>query len=131
MRHHGALHGESLDVRRLAGEKAERDEEREVGVLVPRRFEAPIEIGLDLFPNGVAVRLDHHAPAHDFGRLGEVTSADDVLVPLGKILVAGRDGIVRHRAPMYHETEMVGEGWEKIEDLGVVNLRGFPRDRKG
>jgi len=27
---------------------------------------------------------------------------------------------------MYHEKEMVGEGWEKIGDLGTVKLQRFP-----
>jgi hypothetical protein len=61
---HRALLGEALHVRRLLLEEALGDEEREVGVLVARRLEHAIELALDVLPDGVAPRLDHHAPAH-------------------------------------------------------------------
>src|SRR5260370_38274053 len=87
-----ALHCETFDVSGLFGEKTQGDEEREVGVLVTGRLEALVEPLLHLLPDRVPVRLDDHAPADHFGGLGEVTLADDVLVPLGEISIAGGDG---------------------------------------
>ena len=67
----------------------ERNEEREISVLVTGSFKASVEIALDRFPNRKAPRLDHHA-ATGFGDLGQIGSANDLLVPLGKVLGAGR-----------------------------------------
>jgi len=66
---------------------AERDEKREVGVAVAGGFEHAVKDGLHAFPERVAPRFDDHAAA-DFGIFGEVGGFDDLLVPLGKILVA-------------------------------------------
>ena len=83
---------ETLDMRSLLLEVAQRNEEREVGVLVSRGLEHPVEHGLHPLPERVAGRLDDHATAH-LGVLGEIRRADDLLIPLGKILVSpGRDG---------------------------------------
>ena len=38
-----------------------RDEQREIRVLMAGRFEFPIELLLDQFPNAIAPRLDDHA----------------------------------------------------------------------
>jgi hypothetical protein len=83
-------------VRRFLGEERQRDQQREVRVLVTGRLEAPIEVRLHLLPHGVAVRLDDHAALDDLGRLGETAFADDVLVPLRVVLGAGRDAGFGH-----------------------------------
>ena len=89
--HHRELGREPLHVLGLLLEEAHRDEQREVGVLVAGLLEAPVEIGLDLLPDGVAVGLDHHAALDHLGRLGEIRLPDHVLVPLGVVLFPGGD----------------------------------------
>ena len=64
MRDHGALRGEALGVLRLLLQIAQRDEQREVGVLVAGGLEHHVELALDVLPDAVAPRLDDHAAAH-------------------------------------------------------------------
>ena len=64
MRDHRTLLREALDVLRLLLEVRERDEQGEVGVLMARRLEHPIEDRLHPLPDGEAVGLDHHAAAN-------------------------------------------------------------------
>jgi hypothetical protein len=52
-------------------------------LLVAGVLEPAVEVALDLLPDRVAVRLDHHAALDDLGRLREIGLADHVLVPLG------------------------------------------------
>ena len=90
--HHGALLGEALGVFLFLGQEAQGDEEREVGVHVPRGLEAVVELALHLLPDAVAVRADDHAAAH--GRvLGQLRLLDDVLVPLPVVLFAAGDAV--------------------------------------
>ena len=89
MRHDGAFLGEAFDVLRFFREIAQRNEKREVGVLVPGRLEHGVELALHVFPDAVAPRLDHHAAAH-VGRFGQLGRADDLLIPFGKIFLAPR-----------------------------------------
>ena len=55
--------------------------------LWPVSLEHLIELTLHVFPQSVAPRLDDHAAAH-VAVLGHVGGADDLLIPLGEILVA-------------------------------------------
>jgi len=88
--HDRQLRRESLDVLRLPMDEALRDEEREVGILVPGGLDHPVQGGDDLLPDGVPVRADDHTAAH--GRvIGEFGDLDDVLVPAREILRAGSD----------------------------------------
>ena len=64
VRHDGALLREALHVLGFLLEIRERDEEREVGVLVAGLLEHPVEDALHPLPDGVAMGLDHHAAAH-------------------------------------------------------------------
>ena len=66
--------------------KRQRDEQREVGVLVAGRLEHVVERALHVLPDRVAPRLDDHAAAHR-RVLGEVRAGDDLLVPLGVVFV--------------------------------------------
>ena len=88
MRDDGAFLGEALDVFRLLLEIRQRDEEREVGVLVAGLLEHPIEDRLHPLPHRVAERLDDHASA-DRRLLGEIGRLDDLLIPLRVVLGAG------------------------------------------
>ena len=89
MRDDGALLGEAFHVLGLLREIAQRDEEREVRVLVPGRLERGIEEALHVLPDAVAPRLDDHAAAH-IRRLGHLGGAHHLLVPLGEVFLAGR-----------------------------------------
>src|SRR5258708_4865854 len=73
--------GEALDVFSLLGNKTERNEEREVAIVVAGLLDPPIEILLHFFPNSVAPRLDDHCAAHRAG-LGQIRFAHHRLVPL-------------------------------------------------
>ena len=67
-------------------EHAHRDDEREIDVFGAKLIlDAPIEVILDLFPDGVRVRqvVDE---AFDGGIVHELRFADDVRIPLGEIL---------------------------------------------
>ena len=105
MRDHRAFLGEAFHVLRFLREVAERNEEREVGVLVAGGLEHRIELPLHVFPDAVAPGLDHHAAAH-VGVLGQIRRADDLLIPFGKIFVAARrdrglgngSGMIGHKA---------------------------------
>src|SRR6266550_9245011 len=81
---------ESFDVLGLLREVAHRDEEREVGVLVAARLDHVVERALHQLPDAVAVRPDHHAPAH--GRIvGQLGLGNDVAVPLAEVFGAWCD----------------------------------------
>ena len=86
---HRALLGESLHMLRLLFEEALRDEEREIGVLVAGVLEHFVEDPLDVLPQPVAPRLDHHAAAHR-RILGQVGRLDHLLVPFGIVVGPGR-----------------------------------------
>ena len=84
--HHGALLGEPFDVVRLLREERLGDEEREVGVLMPRLLEHLVQRIVHLLPDGIAVGFDHHAAAH--GRiLGQPGFHHQVVVPLRVVFV--------------------------------------------
>ena len=89
MRDHRAFLGEAFDVLRLLLQVAQRNEEREIGVLVSGGLEHGVERALHVFPHAVAPRLDHHAAAH-LGILRQIGGAHDLLIPFGKIFVAAR-----------------------------------------
>ena len=88
MRHDGTLSGKAFGVFGFLFKEGKRDEEREIGVLVAGCLETSVEVTLDGFPNRKAPRLDHHA-ATGFGVLGQIGSANDLLVPLGKVFRTG------------------------------------------
>ena len=94
LRHPGHFRREAFDVLGLLEQQALGDEHRHGHVLVPRGLEALVQLRLHALPQGVAVGLDDHAAAH--GRVvHQVGLEDDIGIPLGKVLTAGRD--VRHK----------------------------------
>ena len=84
--HHGAFLGESGDMLGLAAEEGLRNEEREVGVLVTGLLEHSVQDVLHFLPYGVSVGFDDHAAAHG-GLLGEIRLDDQVVVPLGIVIL--------------------------------------------
>src|SRR6266487_539696 len=92
MRDEGDLLRESFDVLGLLREVAHRDEEREVRVLMARRLDHVVERALHQLPDAIAVRPDHHAPAHR-GVIGELRLHDDIAVPLAEVLRAWGDSL--------------------------------------
>ena len=64
---HGALLGKAFHVVGLFREERLGDEEREIGVLVPRVLKHLVQGRLHFLPDGIAVRLDYHAAA--YGRI--------------------------------------------------------------
>ena len=85
VRDDGAFLREPLHMRRLFLEVAQRNEEREVGIAMAGRFEHSVQHRLHALPDRVAPWLHDHATAH-LRVLGEVRRADDLLIPLWKIL---------------------------------------------
>ena len=98
MRYDGAFFGETLDVCGLLLKIAQRYKKREVGIAVTRGLEHPIEDRLHPLPQGIAPRFDDHATSN-FGVFGEIGRPDDLLIPLGKVLLTcWRDGsLLGHR----------------------------------
>ncbi len=92
----GELGRESLDVLGFLVQETLRDQQREIDILMAGGFEAIVELALQQFPDGVAVGLDDHAAFDDFGRLRHVALENDVLIPGGEVLGAGRDGRLGH-----------------------------------
>ena len=91
----GAFLGEAVDVRGFLLDVADRDEEREVGVHVAGLLEHRVEVAVDVLPEGVTPRLDHHATT-DRAVLGQVGVLDHLQIPLGIVILAGRgDGGLR------------------------------------
>src|SRR5262249_27924369 len=77
-----------LDVLRLLLEVAQRDEEREIGVLGAGFLDRVVERALHQLPDAPTPRADHHAAA-DVVELGDLGVANDVLEPLRKVLSTG------------------------------------------
>jgi hypothetical protein len=88
MRNDGTFGGETFGVFGFFFEIGKGNEEGEVSVLVAGGLEAPVEVTLDSFPDGKTPRLDDHASSC-FGIFSKVGCADDLLIPLGKVLGAG------------------------------------------
>ena len=90
VRHHGALLGKALDMVRLLREEGLGDEQREIGVLMPRILEHLVQRVVHLLPNGIAVGFDDHTSA--YGRVfGQPGLHDQVVVPLRVVLVRLRE----------------------------------------
>ena len=70
-------------------QKALRDEQREVDILMAGGFEARVEFALQHFPNSIAVGLDDHAAFDDLGGLRHIALQYDILIPRGKVLASG------------------------------------------
>ena len=76
---------ESLDVLGLALHVALRDEQREVGVLVPGGLDPAVQVRLQQLPDPVPVRPDHHAAA-DRSPVHQLGAEDHVVVPGREVL---------------------------------------------
>src|SRR5947208_15483457 len=57
-----------------------------------RRLDHVVERALHQLPDAIAVRPDHHAPAHR-GVIGELRLHDDIAVPLAEVLRAWGDAL--------------------------------------
>ena len=77
----GTLLGEAFDMAGLFREKRLGNEEREVGVFMPCLLEHFVQRRLHLLPDGIAIGLDDHAPAHR-RVLGQTGLYYQVVVPL-------------------------------------------------
>ncbi len=88
VRHDGTFLGEAVDVLGFLLKKSLRNQQREVGIAVPRGLEHAVENPLEVLPEGVAPWLDHHASA-DRGVFRQIGFPYDLLIPLGIVLIAG------------------------------------------
>ena len=86
--HHCALLSESLDMLRLFAEERFRDQQGEIGVDMACLLEFIIEYALHLFPNRIAIGLDHHATTHS-GVLSQISLDNQILIPLRVIHTPG------------------------------------------
>ena len=93
---HRQLRRESIHVFRFFLQETLRDEQRQVYVLMAGGFEASIELPLQNFPDGIAIRLNDHAAFDDFRRLGHIALQYDILIPGSEIFFAGSDGRFCH-----------------------------------
>src|ERR1700691_2079937 len=78
-------------------DKAPRNQQRKRDVLVPGSLETPIQRLLHVFPQRPAVRPHDHATAHR-RIVRKLRFQDQLVVPLGKILCAGREFFFSHAA---------------------------------
>ena len=90
LRHPRDLRGKSLDVLALLHEETLGDEEWKVRIDVAGRLETAVEPLLHEFPDGIAVRADHHA-ALDGRIVGQFGTANDVDIPAAEVLRLRRD----------------------------------------
>ena len=111
VRNDGALLGEPIDVFCLFCEERFWDEQWEVGVDVPRLFEHVVEGSLHQFPHSVAMGFDDHATS-DRAVLGQVSSLDQVVVPISVILAAWGN-------PKFLTHQSVDFDTERVEGLGL------------
>jgi hypothetical protein len=74
------LRRKALDMLRLAHQQAFGDEQRKIRVDVAGGLETLVELPLQQFPDGVAIRPNHHAPL-DRRVVRQFGLADDVKVP--------------------------------------------------
>ena len=84
MRHVGDLGRKALDVLGFLEQQALGNQQREIRVHMAGGLEALVELLLDQFPNGVAVRPNDHE-ALDRRVVGQFGLADDIEVPLGEV----------------------------------------------
>ena len=108
----GAFRGKAFSVLGFLFQIGKGNEKGEVGILVAGGLEASIKVTLDGFPNGKAPRLnDHTSPG--FGIFSKIGRADNLLIPLGKILRArGSDCRfwLRHNGPEDQSIFRFGKG---------------------
>src|SRR6185369_3422133 len=91
--------GETFDVLRFLREKALRNEEREVAVLVTGLLEHPVQGGLHLLPDGVAIGADDHATANR-AVVSKLGAHEHLVVPRGEILAPWSQSFgLSHAAP--------------------------------
>src|SRR5262249_55014268 len=85
----GALLGKPRDVLGLLREIAKRNKKREIGIAVSGCPKHCIELVLHVFPDSIAPWPNDHTAAH-IARFSQLSGPDDLLIPLGKILIAPR-----------------------------------------
>ena len=120
VRDDSAFLGKAFDVLGFFFEEAQRDEEREVGVDVSGRLEHGVQLALHVLPNPPAPRFDDHAAA-DIGIFREIGGLDDLLIPFGKVVGAGRSDSGLHE-------ELRVEGRKLRERGGVYRERRLWRN---
>ena len=124
MRDDRHLLGEAVDMLGLLLEIGERDEQREIAILVAGRLDAIVEQALDPLPDAIAPRPDDHAAAHA-AFLGHVGLGDDGLVPFGEIGFAG--DVERM---LDHDRADSGKAWRGKEETHLI-VQPFPRQLGG
>ena len=92
VRDHRALLGEALDVLGFFRQVGNRDEQREIGVLVAGVLEHPVQGPLHLLPDGVSVGPDDHAAAHR-AVVGQLGPGDQLVVPGREVLGTGGESL--------------------------------------
>ena len=99
VRHDGYLRREPLNVFGFLLEKAFGNQHWEIGILMPRLLEHPIESLLHLFPNGVAVWPDDHA-ALDRRIIRQFGRSNHIRVPSRVVFAALGNLRFGHNSPM-------------------------------
>ncbi len=76
----------------------ERDEEREIAILMAGGLDAAVQLLLQLLPDAIAPGLDHHGAAHRAG-FGHVGIAHDRLVPVRETFAGDGKGALHRETP--------------------------------
>ena len=85
MSHYGTFLCKTLDMFSLTAEVRLWDKQWEVGILHTSLLEHSVKHALHLFPDSIAVRLDHHTATHS-RLLCEVGLYNQVVIPLRVVL---------------------------------------------
>ena len=97
--HNGEFRTKALDVFGFTTQVTLGNKEREVGVLGSGDLDSSVNLGLNVFPNGVTVGTNDHGAANR-AVVGHFGLGYDVLVPTGKVLVLrGQYAWLCHGAP--------------------------------
>ena len=83
------LLGKAFDMLGFPGDERERNEQREIAVVVSCLFDAPVQFPLNLFPNSIAPRFDDHG-ATNRRAFRQLRVPNHGLVPLREVRLSIR-----------------------------------------
>ena len=123
--HPGHLRGKAFHMILLLLEQTLRDKNGHVYVLNSGRLKPAVQLCLDILPDRVAVRLDHHASL--YARvIAELCFFYHIRVPLGEIHVHGCDGFYQFLV-LCHDCSPFLSFPESIKNVRLAHTRAGAR----
>src|SRR5262245_57215636 len=121
VRDDGTFLGKAFNVIGFLLQERKRNEEREIRVFVPRYLEQSIQSLLHVFPNCPAPWLYDHAAAN-IGVFGQISCADDLLIPFGIVFGARRSNCRLGHAVRFVQSECSSFG----HSTEAASMRNIP-----